>query len=218
MIASQRIFENRESLASSLATRVARSLSKSVTVKGCAVLAVSGGTTPALFFQHLSEQQISWDKIAVTLVDERQVPEDNPRSNAALVRHFLIRGPAARAHFVPLFKNEEAASTLFPDCTVLGMGEDGHTASFFPGGDRLAQALDPASEAAILPMSAPGAGEPRLTFSLKRLLSANLVCLHMEGQRKLSVLERALSGSDSLEMPIRAVLRNEHPVEIYWCP
>ena len=211
-------FENRESLALALATRVSQGLSKAVTVMGDAVLFVSGGNTPALFFEHLSKTEISWDKVTVTLVDERQVDEKSPRSNARLVRQNLLRNNAAKARFVPLFENTGAAAKLIPDCVVLGMGEDGHTASFFPGGDRLAEVLDRNSNCAISTMNAPAAGEPRLTYSLSRLLEAKTICLHIEGQSKINVLEKALAGTNANEMPVRAVLQSGHPIEIFWCP
>lgn len=218
MISARHDFENREALARALADRVARGLSRAISRKGDAVLAVSGGTTPALFFDHLSREEISWDKVTITLVDERQVGEESARSNARLVKQKLLLNRAASAHFVPLFHNEMAASALVPDVVVLGMGDDGHTASFFPGGDRLAEALDTRTTLAILPMVAAGAGEPRLTFALATLLKAKVLCLHIEGAGKQAVLEKAMGGSDVMEMPIRAVLQAGEPLEIFWCP
>jgi 6-phosphogluconolactonase len=185
---------------------------------GNAVLFVSGGNTPALFLEHLSITEISWDKVTVTLVDERQVDESSARSNARLVKQNLMRNNASKANFVPLFQNTAAAAKLIPDCVVLGMGEDGHTASFFPGGDRLPEVLDQNSTCAISTMNAPGSGESRLTYSLPRLLEAKTICLHIEGASKMQVLEKAMSGTDKLEMPVRAVLHSGHPIEIFWCP
>jgi 6-phosphogluconolactonase len=215
---TRRNFENREALAKALAQRVSQSLSKAVTMMGDAVLFVSGGNTPALFFEFLSKTEISWDKVTITLVDERQVDETSPRSNARLVKQNLMCNNAAAARFVPLFENTAAAAKLIPDCVILGMGEDGHTASFFPGGDRLTEALDRNSTCSISTMQAPSAGEPRLTYSLPRLLEAKTICLHIEGQSKINVMEKALAGSDQNEMPVRAVLHSGHPIEIFWCP
>ena len=211
-------FDNRESLAIALSLRVSQSLSKAMTLMGDAVLFVSGGNTPALFFEHLSKAEISWNKVTVTLVDERQVDETSPRSNARLVKQNLLCNNAASACFVPLFENTAVAAKLIPDCVVLGMGEDGHTASFFPGGDKLTEVLDRNSTCAISTMTAPGAGEPRLTYSLPRLLQAKTICLHIEGASKINVLEKALAGQDQNEMPVRAVLGSSHAIEIFWCP
>jgi 6-phosphogluconolactonase len=218
VISHRHDFENREALAKALADRVARGLSRAISRQGKAVLALSGGTTPSLFFEHLSHEDISWEKVTVTLVDERQVDEQSPRSNAKLVKEGLLKNHAHAAQFVPLFQNQNAAETLTLDVVVLGMGEDSHTASFFPGGDNLALALDPKTQTVITAMQAPAAGEPRLTFTLAALLKAKVLCLQVEGQKKHDVLETAIAGTDALAMPIRAVLHADHPLEIYWCP
>ncbi len=218
MIGAHNSFETREKLADALAARVARDLAAVIAAKGTAVLAVSGGTTPALFLAALSTQAIDWSKVVVTLVDERQVPESNARSNAALVRRLLLAENAAQARFVPLFQNEAEAQKLPLDVVVLGMGADGHTASFFPGGDTLSEAIDPHTEKKLVAISAPGSGEPRLTFTLSALLAASTLCLHIEGEEKMAVLRKAIAGSDAREMPIRAVLASPKPLDLYWCP
>ena len=218
MIEAERIFEAREDLAQSLAQDVADELWRAIEAKGKATLAVSGGTTPKLFFDKLSRMDLPWQRVTVTLVDERQVPETSPRSNAALVRKMLMAGKAAKARFVPLFENEAEASGLSLDVVVLGMGNDGHTASFFPGGDALAVAIDPQTEKNIVPLNAPAAGEPRLTFTLPKLLAASTLCLHIEGTGKMKVLDEAVRGSDAQAMPIRAVLAAATPLDLYWCP
>jgi 6-phosphogluconolactonase len=218
VIAARHDFANRDALASGLADRVARGLSRAISRKGHATLAVSGGTTPRLFFQHLSHENITWDKVTITLVDERQVDEDSDRSNARLLRQNLMQNNAKDARFVPLFRNELAASALEPDVAVLGMGEDGHTASFFPGGNKLDEALNPKTTTALITMAAPGAGEPRLTFTLAHLLKAKVLCLHIEGANKQAVLEKATAGTDVHDMPIRAVLQSDRPLDIFWCP
>ncbi len=218
MIAERHIFDDGAQLAAAMATRVADLLREAIAVKGAAILAVSGGTTPKPFFHALSLLDMEWSKVKITLVDERQVPEDSPRSNAKLVKDTLLQNEAAAARFVPLFQSLAAAELGPFDIAILGMGNDGHTASFFPEGDNLAAALDPDGKRAIVEMTAPGAGEPRLTFTLPKLLVAQNLFLHIQGQDKMSVLDQALGGTDALEMPIRAVLNAKKPVELYWCP
>ena len=218
MIKACKTFETRDALAAALAHDVAVALTAQLAARGTATLAVSGGTTPQLFFQHLAAQDIAWHKVVVTLVDERQVSEASPRSNAALVKKSLLQGKAAKARFVPLFENVDEAASLTLGVVVLGMGNDGHTASFFPGGDTLAQALDHAATNSIVAVSAPASGEPRLTYTLSKLLAASTLCLHIEGDEKLQVLEKALAGDDILEMPVRAVLAAATPIKLYWCP
>ncbi len=201
-----------------MARDVAAALAAKVALNGTATLAVSGGTTPALFFDHLSRTDVPWDKVTVTLVDERQVPETSPRSNAALVKKTLMHDKAAKARFVPLHDNVAQAAALSLDVVVLGMGSDGHTASFFPGGDTLEEAIDRHTRKAIIVLSAPGSGEPRLTYTLPKLLAATTLCLHIEGAEKQAVLQQALSAADALAMPIRAVLAASTPLHVYWCP
>lgn len=218
LIEAERIFATREALAEGLARDVADELLRAIAAKGKAMLAVSGGTTPKLFFETLSAMDIPWARVSVTLVDERQVPEESERSNARFVRAHLMRNRAAAARFVPLFDNPQAEHVPPFDVAVLGMGHDGHTASFFPGGDRLAEALDPHAGQRLIAISAPGAGEPRLTFTLPVLITAGRIFLHIEGAEKKEVLAKALGEGPAEDMPVRAVLRSSTPVTLYWCP
>jgi 6-phosphogluconolactonase len=96
------------------------------------------------------------------------------------------------------------------------MGPDGHTASFFPGGDRLAEALDPANTAEVVPMRADGAGEPRITLTLPVLVASRALYLHIEGRDKRAVLEQAEQADSAL--PISSILRHAPQLKIYWCP
>ncbi len=231
MTSKENTFENGAALAAALATTVATALSAAVAARGKASIAVSGGSTPKAFFDALSREAIDWEKVTVTLVDERFVPADNPRSNHLLVATHLLKNVAAKAHFLPLFsaaasaedaaeRATEAAALAQPfDVVVLGMGNDGHTASFFPGGNHLAEALDLSLPRRVMTMEAQGAGETRLTFSFSSLQDARLLVLHIEGAEKKAVLDKALAGKDEAEMPVRAVLnRAASPVEIYWAP
>lgn len=218
MIEAERIFEAREALAETLARDVADELARAIEAKGRATLAVSGGTTPKLFFEKLSVIDIPWGRVSVTLVDERQVPESSERSNARLVREHLLQNKAAAARFVPLVDNPDAENIPAFDVAVLGMGNDGHTASFFPGGDTLAEAIDAETRKRLIAITAPGAGEPRLTFTLPVLAQAGRLALHIEGAEKKQVLKQALAEGPQEDMPVRAVLRGPAPVTLYWCP
>ncbi|MDM9647455.1 6-phosphogluconolactonase [Rhizobium sp. S163] len=232
MAATMHNFANAAELARNLADKVAASLSTAIASKGTAEIAVSGGSTPKAFFQELSTRDLDWTKVTITLVDERFVPADNPRSNHLLVISNLLQNKAKAAKFQPLYQPaatvEEAAklSTAATasignpfDVVILGMGGDGHTASFFPGGSNLAVALDPKTPRGIITMDADGAGEPRLTFTFSSLQDAGLLVLHIEGDGKKDVLAKAEGAGDEAEMPIRAILRRAAtPVDIYWAP
>jgi 6-phosphogluconolactonase len=225
-------YETREALAEALAAGVAAVLAGGLATHGAATLAVSGGSTPALFLRKLSTAGIDWSGITVLLVDERWVPEENDRSNAAFLRRNLLQGPAAAASFAPYYRDgitaREGVVSLGAahrlerpiDALVLGMGTDGHTASFFPGGDRLAEATDPTTPAMFEAIEAPGSGEPRVTLTLPPILAARFLALHIEGDEKRGVLDEAMRDGPAEQMPIRAVLRGERtgPIEIFWAP
>ena len=217
MIVARNNFATAESLAQRLAVNVASGLRQAIAGSGKATLAVSGGTTPQKFFEHLSQQKLNWEQVIITLIDERQVDEASPRSNARLVKAALIQHEAMQAQFVPLFQNPAAADLPNFDVAILGMGDDGHTASFFPGGDNLVEALSDAAPA-LLTISAPGSGEPRITFSLAKILSSCEIILHIQDADKAATLEKALGAGDVLDMPVRAVLRSPKQIEVYWCP
>jgi len=209
-------------LAGALATYVADALTNRITTHGHATLAVSGGTTPVKFFETLSKQNLDWPKITVTLVDDRWVEESSPRSNAALVKTHLLQGKAAAATFLPLVGNASAnaaISALRPlTVTILGMGTDGHTASFFPGGDTLSQCLAPTSDQCVETIRAEAAGETRITLTLPVLLEAGHVALHIEGAAKRQVLDAAFCSGPVEDMPIRAILARDPAPDIFWSP
>ena len=223
-------FGTRDELAAGLAAKVADTLKAAIISRGTAFLAVSGGTTPGRFFAALSKQLLDWSKVTVTLVDERFVPESSPRSNAALAKASLLQNEAAGARFAPLFHEaasvEEGAdladiklrSLPWPlDAAILGMGADGHTASFFPDAQGLEALLDPASSRLVMPVHSESAGETRLTLTLPALIGAGLVIVHIEGAEKRNVIEAALAAEKPL--PIRTVLdQAPRAAEIYWAP
>lgn len=223
------IFATRAALAENLAQDTANALAARLRTEAKAMLAVSGGSTPMMFFETLSRMRLDWSRIAVILVDERWVPEDHSRSNAALVRRRLLVNEAVAASFIPLYNGAStpeagrdaqekllAAQPLPLAAAILGMGEDGHTASFFPDGDHLSAALAPVPGRLLETMAAPGASEPRITLTLPVLLQAGFLALHIEGERKREVLAQAQQPGAVARMPVRAVLPCNP--SIYWCP
>lgn len=215
-------------LASRLAGDVAGWLADAIERRGMASLVVPGGSTPGPFLEALATHRIDWARVAVVPSDERCVPLASPRSNEAMIRDRLLRGPGTAADFVSLLPAGEGGGALamvaarvrglLPfDVCVLGLGEDGHTASLFPGGDRLAEALvDDAP--AVLPITAPGAAEARLSLSAAALRSACRTCLLLAGAAKRETLARALRPGPVAEMPVRAILARSGQVHVYWSP
>ncbi len=214
-----RDFADGEDLAPALAEWTAERLRAAIAARGAALLVVSGGQTPARFFDALSNAPLDWTRVAITLADERRVADDSPRSNARLVREALMRNHAVVASFSPLAdarltENQElvAASArlanlpLPADVVVLGMGEDGHTASWLPGADGLSEAMDPGARQLVAPIEAAGFSEPRLTLTGRVILRARAIVLHIEGEAKLEAFAAALEGGPEEEMPVRAVI------------
>jgi 6-phosphogluconolactonase len=210
------VYPDREALMLGLADVIAGQLADFLRREGRASLCVPGGTTPGPIFDTLSGVDLDWAKVAVFLNDERWVPESSERSNTRLLRERLIRGRAMQARLVPLYapadRPEEMldalADGLRPHLPIsvllLGMGADMHTASLFPGADRLAEALAP-NAPILLPMRADAAGGPRITLTAPVLQAAMNIHLLITGAEKRAALERALTLSPH-EAPVRAIL------------
>ena len=184
-----RTYPDRELMFLSLADQIAGQLADFLRRLGRASLCVPGGSTPGPVFDPLSGVALDWAKVAVFLNDERWVPESSDRSNTRLLRERLIRGKAAAAELVPLYlpgMSAEAAMAVLEtglrqhlpiSVLLLGMGNDMHTASLFPGADRLAEGLA-ADAPLLLPMRAEAAVEPRITLTgpvLRRAMNIHVL-------------------------------------------
>jgi 6-phosphogluconolactonase len=194
-----------------------------------ASLVVSGGTTPAALFDVLARREAPWKDVTVTLADERWVDPASPRSNEHLVRTRLLVEKAAAARFVPLKTaaarardaqgavNAAIAAIARPfDVMLLGLGDDGHTASLIPGADGLARALDTANPALVRAVAPPGL-EERMTLTLRALLETRWIALLIQGAAKRAAYDKAMAGQDVAQAPVRAVLHQDRvPVSVFW--
>lgn len=198
-------FANAEAQAEALADAVAGALSGTLAARTAGrrvTLAVSGGTSPRRFLTRLASRAVDWTRLDLTLVDDRWVGPDDADSNQRLVRETLLQGPAAAARFLPLVEPaldaragaealNRAGVPALPDVAVLGMGEDGHTASLFADAPEWPAVLStPARFVAVHPGAAPHA---RISLSLQALLAIDHLFLQIGQGAKRAVLERARS-------------------------
>jgi 6-phosphogluconolactonase len=227
-----RRYADAETLAQELAAQIARSLTAAIGARGLASLVVSGGRSPVRLFEILRNQNLDWGRVCIALADERWVDPQDPASNERLVRDILLKDRAASARFLGL-KNaaptpdlgavsawETFARVPRPfDALVLGMGDDGHTASLFPGSPNLPSALNQAAVAGCVGMWSPVAPHPRLSLNLTALLDSRRVVVLITGESKWRTFAAACAPGPVQDMPIRAVLRQSRaPVDVMWSP
>jgi len=225
-------YKNKDELAKHLAERISAKLASAIKKRKIASLVVSGGTTPIPFFHALSMSPIDWTSIILTLVDERWVDVTDPASNELLVRDNLLQNYAAKARLIglkttspdPFLGEIECESKINGisrpfDTVVLGMGNDGHTASLFPNDARLADGLDPNSKRSCIGVSPENSPYERISMTLPAILDCRHLFLHITGRKKKEVFNKALEDGPVQDMPIRAFLRqNKVELSIFWAP
>ena len=225
-------YADMETLSRELAAQLAASLKAAIGARGLASLVVSGGRSPVKLFEMLRTQALDWGRVCIALADERWVTPEDAASNERLVRSVLMKDQAAAARFHGL-KNaaptpdlgavsawETFARVPRPfDAVILGMGDDGHTASLFPGSPNLPRALNQAAVAGCVGMWAPVAPQPRLSLNLTALLDSRRVVVLIAGESKWNTFIAAQTEGPVHDMPIRALLRQTRtPVEVMWSP
>lgn len=225
-------FPDQPSLTHELAKLIGKLLTMGIEQRGLATLVVSGGSTPIPLFKQLSSMEIPWLRVVITLVDERWVATSASDSNENLIQTHLLKDKAMAATYISLKNRAGSAEKGMAECerrlkkiprpfdvVILGMGEDGHTASLFPGTRQLRAATDIHSGKicmAITPVSAP---HERMTLTLPTLLDSRQILLHITGDKKRETLQKAMADGPVEQYPIRYILgQTTTPVSIFWAP
>ena len=201
---------------------IAQSLRQAISLRGMASLMVSGGRSPAKVYQALSHIDLPWDKVAIGLVDERCVSAGQSGSNADFVARNLLQNKADKARFIGLEVDRPKSKArlsayeinLAPlqpfDICVMGMGLDGHTASWFPNAVGLDAALDMTNQKTVVAINAIGcavAGDypERISLTLSAVLKSQHVILMIAGAQKAAVFDESL-GYSMAQRPATALL------------
>jgi 6-phosphogluconolactonase len=226
------VHPNREVWTWAAAVAIAAELRRELALRPRARLLLSGGGTPGPVYRAVAQAPLDWDRVDVGLVDERWLLPDDPDSNAWLVHHELLHDRAAAAHFEPMTQAgrhiEGAAATANAHarqqatCAVFGMGEDGHTASLFPGMEGLDRIFASQRDYVVIDAhDCPGARQwPRrisLTpYGISRIPHRLLL---LQGERKRMIFEQALMSGDRQRWPVLTTLDSTHgtPLEVHWC-
>lgn len=225
-----RIFDSREAASTALADYIADVLKIAITKRGNASLVVSGGTSPRATFHSLHQKILSWRDVTIVPSDERLVPVDHADSNERMIRRELMQGEAAAAQLFSLVGegvpgnerlaklNAQLGNIHRPlDIVVLGMGDDGHTASLFPNSPDIGTALNSSDDCIV--QQPPHLDIARLSLTPAFLLDAREIILLFFGDKKRAIYDHAVEGGDFKELPVRFVLNQQHvPVTMYWAP
>jgi 6-phosphogluconolactonase len=226
---NDRRFETELGMAEALAADIALALAQRISETGSASLILSGGRTPGLMFDELSRLPLAWNRVKITLADERLLPATDLESNERLVRDRLLRREAEAAVFIPLWQGEgdPVESAIEAVCNmerpfamvVLGLGDDGHIGSLFPGMPGLGRALYPAADLTAVFVPGQASRQPRVSLTVATLLDTRRIALSFAGEPKRRVFESALAPGAVEDLPVRAILRQTKvPVDVYWSP
>lgn len=224
---------DRAALAAAVADAFAQAVRSAVAARGSAVVVVTGGSTPRAYYPALAALDLPWERVTLTLSDERWVGPDHADSNERLLRELLLTGRAAAARLLPLKNDaadphhgcERASQALrgLPhpyDLVLLGLGIDTHVASLFPGAAEFE--LGATSDAPCFAVTPPAGVQPalpRLSLTLHELLSSRRIVLAATGEDKLAAFAQALDGRWPLPSPVPLLARHaRQPIDFFWAP
>lgn len=217
-------FENKKNLESTLLLKISTCISDAIKKYGDARFLLSGGSTPMNLYSLLSEETIEWEKVKIGLVDERFVPIENLFNNETQIKNNLLKNSAKFATIFGMVYNYENEmlnlkmvnqqyKTFFEriDFTILGMGEDGHTASLFPG-DKESEELMNTSNMGVFSTKSPSFPYNRITCSKELIAKSNYIALFINGETKFNVLKNSIET----QVPISYFVKNSKNMEIYY--
>lgn len=227
-LADEYLFSSTDRLDASLSDEISTLLALAVEARGAATLVVSGGNTPKAMLEALSRKEIQWSNVTVLLADERWVATDDERSNERMVQRSLMQNEAEKATFIGYYSSAVDAS-FAPiqlegklhvldnpiDVLLLGMGEDGHTASLFPCADNIDELLSPTGLMKTAFVRPKTAADDRITLSFPVLTKARHVFLHFKGDLKKEIFQKIVSGN--LSVPLGRVFdASSGKIGLYW--
>jgi len=216
---------DRGALSRLAAETIAASIDLALAERERAQIALAGGTTPEQAYHLLAANHLPWQRVDVLLGDERWVPADDPSSNALMLRRSLLaEGPGAQACFHPVptaLESPERGAAAYDallaqlcpgqppifDLILLGLGDDGHTASLFPG----------TAATGVVDCNvtvSEGKGLPRVTFTAPVLSAARQVVILVSGSGKQQALQRLLDPNEPAARTPARLVRPRTPVLI----
>lgn len=225
-------FPDRQAMAAAAAAAIAARLTAAIAARGRATLSLSGGSTPAAAYRALAHADLDWSRVVLTLSDERWIPPAAAESNERLIRQTLLQHKAKAARFIGLYMREDASEAVAEiedalseaprpiDLGVLGVGEDGHTASLFAGAEEGPLSPRARGRVAAVAKDGPGASRSRITMTLPELASHAALIVLAHGMQKRAIIDAVLGISgDPQGLPIAHVVAAARgPVDFYWAP
>lgn len=223
------VFDDADQLAGAIAGRIVTIVASAIDARGTCSIALAGGSTPKRLYELLATDEfrdrIDWSRVHLFLGDERYVPLDHPDSNfqmakGALINHVSI--PDSNVHPVPTEQEpaeaarqyEDEIRTTLPagadqipviDLILLGIGDDGHTASLFPGTDALH-----VEDRLVVANDVPQQGTTRITFTIPLIQAARETIVLATGAGKAEAVAKAIEGAPDIEETPSQILRDAH--------
>ena len=221
--------ETRAQLETRLVERIGQILRDEIEKNGKASLLVSGGSTPKRLFGKLSKLSIQWENVTISLVDDRFLADNHPDQNGTMLKELLLQQAASKASFIPLISGNDLDSSLKEASAaiknialpytiiILGVGEDGHTASIFPDSEEMKHAISADTTETLMVTNSRSLPYSRITFTLNALVNSRYIFVHCYGMKKARIIDGARQQIGAMPYPIAAFLnQTKTPIEVYW--